>query len=172
MPRFPLVKMLSAASLVIATCGTASAADELIRHPLPNNSTFPISAAVEVPSGLTTVYLSGQLPPVQDTTQPKDSPLAFGGETKAQTVGVLKAIEKSLLGLGLSLADVIKMQVYLVPDAAKGNKMDYAGFMEGYTQFYGAPAQPILPVRSVFQVGALANPGWLVEIEVVAVRKK
>ena len=49
-------------------------------------------------------------------------------------------------------------------------QVDFAGFMEGYTQFLGTPQQPNLPVRSVVQVAALANPGWLVEIEVTAVR--
>jgi enamine deaminase RidA (YjgF/YER057c/UK114 family) len=48
--------------------------------------------------------------------------------------------------------------------------MDFAGFMQGYTQFFGTPAQPNLPVRSAMQVAALANPGFLVEIEVTAVR--
>ncbi len=43
---------------------------------------------------------------------------------------------------------------------------------EGYTQFFGTAAQPRLPVRSAFQIAALGNPGWLIEIEVTAVRKK
>ncbi len=68
------------------------------------------------------------------------------------------------------MSDVIKMQVFLVGEPAKGGKMDFAGFMAGYTQFFGTPAQPNLPSRSVFQVAGLANPGFLVEIEVVAVR--
>ena len=42
--------------------------------------------------------------------------------------------------------------------------------MQGYTQFFGTPAQPNLPVRSAMQVAALAGPGFLVEIEVTAVR--
>jgi enamine deaminase RidA (YjgF/YER057c/UK114 family) len=42
--------------------------------------------------------------------------------------------------------------------------------MEGYRQFYGTAAQPNLPARSALQVAALANPGYLVEIEVTAVR--
>jgi enamine deaminase RidA (YjgF/YER057c/UK114 family) len=42
--------------------------------------------------------------------------------------------------------------------------------MEGYTQFFGTEAQPNLPARSVVQVAGLANPGFLVEIEVTAVR--
>ena len=72
--------------------------------------------------------------------------------------------------MGLSMSDVIKMQVFLVKDPAKGNKMDFAGFMKGYTQFFGTAEQPNLPARSAFEIAALANPAWLVEIEVVAVR--
>ncbi|WP_042875764.1 RidA family protein [Cupriavidus necator] len=159
--------------LAMALCAGASAfgADDVIRYKLPNSS-FPISQAVEIPAGLTTVYLSGQVPPLQDASQPKDSPLAYGGDTKGQTIGVLKAIEKTLAGMGLGMGDVVKMQVYLVADPAKDNKMDFSGFMEGYTQFFGTSAQPKLPARSAFQIAALANPAYLVEIEVVAARKK
>ena len=163
-------KLALAAMLSCAAIGAAHAADEVIRHRIPN-STFPIAAAVEVPAGLTTVYLSGTVPPVQDAEKPKNSPAAYGGDTKAQTIGVLKTIEKSLAGLGLTMGDVVKMQVFLVADPAKDNKMDFAGFMEGYTQFFGTPAQPNLPVRSAMQVAALASPGFLVEIEVTAVRR-
>ena len=47
----------------------ASAAD-VVRTPLPGGSTFPISAAVEVPAGKATVYLSGMVPPVADADAP------------------------------------------------------------------------------------------------------
>jgi enamine deaminase RidA (YjgF/YER057c/UK114 family) len=49
--------------------------------------------------------------------------------------------------------------------------MDFKGFMEGYTQFFGGD-QPNWPARSVIGVAALANPGFLVEIEVIAVAAK
>ncbi len=62
------------------------------------------------------------------------------------------------------------MQVFLVGDASKGGKMDFDGFMQGYTQFFGTPVQHRLPVRTAMQVMALANPGYLVEIQVTAVR--
>ena len=68
------------------------------------------------------------------------------------------------------MGDVVKMQAFLVGDPGKGGKMDFEGFMQGYTQFFGTPIQPNLPVRSALQVMALANPGYLVEIEVTAVR--
>lgn len=144
-------------------------AQDVIRHKLPHGSSFPISAAVEVPAGRTVVYLSGMVPPVIDASLPKDSVAAYG-DTRMQTIGVLKAIKAELAGLHLTMGDVVKMQVFLVGDPATGDKMDFAGFMQGYTQFFGTRAQPRLPVRSAMQVAALANPGFLVEIEVTAVR--
>jgi len=65
---------------------------------------------------------------------------------------------------------VVKMTVFLVGDPAKGGRMDFAGLMEAYREKFGTAAQPNLPTRSAVQVAALANPGWLVEIEVTAVR--
>jgi enamine deaminase RidA (YjgF/YER057c/UK114 family) len=73
----------------------------------------------------------------------------------------------SLRPFGLGMGDVVKMQVFLVNDAHA--PMDFEGFMEGYTQFFGGN-QPNLPARAVIGVSALANPGFLVEIEVVAVK--
>jgi enamine deaminase RidA (YjgF/YER057c/UK114 family) len=147
----------------------AAMAQEVVRYPLPNGSSFPISAAVEVPPGKTLVYLSGMVAPVLDATAAKDSVASYGN-TQAQTVGALKAIQSELEQLHLTMGDVIKMQAFLVGDPAQGGHMDFTGFMQGYTQFFGTATQPHLPVRSALQVAALANPGYLVEIEVTAVR--
>lgn len=155
-------------SLLLLAPLTVTARD-VIRHKLPNGSRFQISDAVEVPAGKTVVYLSGMVPPVVDAVVPKDSVAAYG-DTRTQTIGALRAIEAELKGLHLGMGDVVKMQVFLVGDPATGGKLDFAGFMQGYTQFFGTPAQPKLPVRSAMQVAALANPGFLVEIEVTAVR--
>ncbi|MCZ0733148.1 RidA family protein [Phreatobacter sp. AB_2022a] len=146
----------------------AASAQEVIRHRTPG-SNFPIAAAVEVPAGRTTVYVSGMVPQVTNEQAPRNSVAAFG-DTKAQTVSVLQAIEKALQRMNLQMKDVVKMQVFLVADPNKENRMDFAGFMEGYTQFFGTAQQPNLPSRSVMQVAGLVNPGWLVEIEVTAVR--
>jgi len=64
------------------------------------------------------------------------------------------------------------MHVYLVGDPKKDGKMDFAGMMEAYKQFFGTDQQPNKPARSTVQVAALALPGALVEIEVIAVRKR
>ena len=70
-------------------------------------------------------------------------------------------------GMGLAIGFAAKTGKF---DPAKEGKMDFGGFMEGYSQFYGTADQPNLPVRSTMQVAALANPSFLVEIEVTAVR--
>ncbi len=158
----------AAAVALFALQASAAMADDVVRHKIPNSS-FPISLAVEVPAGKTTVYVSGTVPSITDDKADKNSVAAYG-DTTAQTVSVFKSINTTLESLHLKMSDVIKMQVFLVGDPAKGGKMDFAGFMAGYTQFFGTAAQPNLPSRSVVQVAGLANPGFLVEIEVVAIR--
>jgi enamine deaminase RidA (YjgF/YER057c/UK114 family) len=160
-----------AAMALYAMLGAASAASaqNVVRLPL-QGSDFPISAAVTVHSGSTMYYLSGALPPVVDKTAPKGSAAAFGGDTAAQTKGALGAIKATLARLGLGMGDVIKMTVFLAGDPAKGGKMDFAGLMAGYTQYFGTPEQPNKPARSAVQVAALAAPGALVEIEVIAAK--
>jgi len=162
-------RLIRASALVtFMAIGSQAFAQDVIRHRIPN-SDFPIAQAVEIPAGKTTVYVSGAVPTVADQAAEKNS-LAAYGDTKTQTESVLRSIEKTLSGMGLKMADVVRMQVFLVGDPGKGGRMDFAGFMQGYTQFFGTKDQPNLPSRSVFQVAGLANPGFLVEIEVTAVR--
>ncbi len=158
-----------AALLAVLMMTTASAmAQDVVRHKIPN-SDFPIAQAVEVPAGKTTVYVSGAVPTVVDEKAEKGTPAAYG-DTETLTVSVFRSIEKTLHGLDLKMGDVVKMQVFLVGDPSKGGKMDFGGFMKGYTQFFGTKDQPNLPSRSVVQVAGLASPAFLVEIEVTAVR--
>jgi enamine deaminase RidA (YjgF/YER057c/UK114 family) len=162
-------RLLGASALAtLLTLAAPVSAQEVTRHKIPN-SDFPIAQAVEIPAGKTTVYVSGAVPPVSNQSAEKNTIAAYG-DTKTQTETVLRSIEKTLSGIGLKIGDVVKMQVFLVGDPDKGGKMDFAGFMQGYTQFFGSKEQPNLPTRSVFQVAGLANPGFLVEIEVTAVR--
>jgi enamine deaminase RidA (YjgF/YER057c/UK114 family) len=156
--------MMTVLALLI---GVSTAQAEVVRHPIPNSS-FPISQSVEVSGNVTTYFLSGQVPPAVDKTADATTPQAYG-DTKTQTVGVLNKIKGILDGLGLGMGDIVKMQVFLVNDSR--SSMDFKGFMEGYTQFFGGD-QPNLPARSVIGVAALANPGFLVEIEVIAVAAK
>ncbi|MEA2881101.1 MAG: hypothetical protein QOH32_320 [Bradyrhizobium sp.] len=156
-------RTLLALAALLATTPVARA--DVVRHPIPN-STFPISQAVQVTGNATTYYFSGQVPPVANRDADPQSPQAYG-DVKTQTVGVLNRIKGILENLGLGMGDVVKMQVFLVHDARA--PMDFRAFMEGYMQFFGG-AQPNLPARSVVGVASLANPGFLVEIEVIAVK--
>lgn len=156
-----------AATLAMIVAATPVLGQEATRHAIPN-SDFPISRAVEIPSGATVVHLSGAVPSVTDTSAEDDSRAAYGN-TEAQTESVLESIQGTLVDLGLDMGDVYRMQVYLVaPEEQDG--MDFSGFMNGYSRFFGTDEQPNLPVRAVVEVAGLVNPAWLVEIEVSAVR--
>jgi enamine deaminase RidA (YjgF/YER057c/UK114 family) len=139
---------------------TASASAQVNRIPLPNNSPFPISQGVWAGN---TLYLSGMLSPAISTPTP--------GDTQAQTVEAIKVIDAALKAQKLTLGDVVMMHVYLAGDPANGGKMDFKGFMAGYTQYFGTKDQPNKPARSAMQVAALAAPTALVEIEVIAVKQ-
>lgn len=62
------------------------------------------------------------------------------------------------------------MHVYLVGDPQQSGRMDFAWMMASYTKFFGTKEQPNKPARTTVQVAALATPGVLVEIELIAVR--
>ncbi|TFW24358.1 RidA family protein [Duganella callida] len=167
------MKKAIAALMMTAACGTAAAASatnkaDIVRHKIPN-SDFPIALAVSIPPTATIHFVSGQVPAVINKDAPADSIESFG-DTKAQSESVLKKIKEILQGMKLDMSDVVKMQVFLVGDPSKGGKADTKGFMEAYTQHFGG-SQPNLPARAVVQVAGLSNPGWLVEIEVVAAKK-
>ena len=158
-------KFLLPVAMLSALAAIDPAGAEVIRYPIPN-STFPIAQAVEVKGNVSTFYVSGQVPPVVNKDFDTNTREAYGDVT-TQTVGVLNRIKTILDGFGLSMGDVVKMQVFLVHTPA--SPMDFKAFMDGYTQFFGG-SQPNLPARSVVGVASLANPGFLVEIEVIAVR--
>ena len=153
------IRGLGALLALSVSCGPALAAG-VVRVPA---GSFPISSVVVAPAGATLVYVSG-------TTAPTPPAGASPGDTQAQTIGALGRISELLKGQGLGLADVVMMRVYLVGDPAKGGRMDFAGMMAGYSQFFGTAAQPDKPARTTVQVAGLAAPGALVEIEVQAVK--
>ncbi len=157
--------------VALATTVPARAADvaTVERLPLADGNPFPISAAVTVPAGFDTVFVSGALPAVADKDAPKGSVQAYG-DMETQAVSALSAIKTSLARLGLGMGDVVKMTVFMVADPTKDNKLDFAGLMAGYSKFFGTPDQPNKPARSAVQVAALVAPGALLEIEVIAAR--
>lgn len=163
MKRLILATALATAGLA---AGAANAQD-IVRGGAPAS---PIASVVTVPAGYDTIYVSGMTPPPLD---PKGDPAltATFGDTKTQTLGVLKRIEEALKSQGATMGDVVMMRVLLVGDPAKGGKMDFAGMMESYKTFFGTAEQPNKPSRITSQITSLVQPGMLVEIEVQAARK-
>jgi enamine deaminase RidA (YjgF/YER057c/UK114 family) len=83
---------------------------------------------------------------------------------------VLGKIDALLKARGMAMADVVQTHVFLVGDPKLNGQLDFQGMMSAYLRYFGTPAQPNRPTRSTVQVAALANPGFLVEIEVIAAK--
>jgi len=159
-------RMLFPALFLAATCVQSAHAAEIVRRQAGN---FPIASTVLVPAGAEVVFLSGTLADPVKADAPAGSAERLG-DTEAQVTSVLGKLEKELAVSGLSMSDVVKMNVFLVGDPAKGGSMDFEGLMKAYSRHFGTSAQPNLPARTTVQVVALPMPGALVEIEVVAAR--
>lgn len=152
--------------LAVALIGSLTASAQRIKQiPLPpsqnpSNADLPISGAVWAGD---TLYVSGWL----------DQDMKTHTDTTSQTVGLIKDLQKLLESQKLTLGDVVMMRVYLGTDPAKDGKIDFAGMMAGYTQFFGTKDQPNKPARTTLQVVLpAASRGALVEIDLIAVRPK
>jgi len=152
--------------LLLASVGYA----DVTRHPLPNNSTFPIAQAVEVSAGTTLVYHSGTLPRPADLDAERGS-REYWGDTEAQANSVFDSMQASLNNLNLGFGDVVKMTVFLVGDPELNGRMDFAGFMRAYSKHFGTDEQPNKPARSAIQIAALVRPNVFVEVEVILARQ-
>jgi enamine deaminase RidA (YjgF/YER057c/UK114 family) len=162
-------KILAAsfALLALASLQAASASDIVRRL----NPTFPISNSVTVPAGSQLVFLSGTLADVADDKAPAGS-IERLGDTATQAHSVLGKIARELAAAGLTMGDVVKMNVFLVGDPRKGGTMDFEGLMQAYLKVYGpGPHEKNLPARTTVQVAGLPIPGALVEIEVIAAHR-
>lgn len=126
-----------------------------------------IAGGVVIPADRAVVWTSGTVPPVFNERAEPGTRERYG-DTKIQAVGVLRRIEEQLEGLGLSLADVVYLRAYLVPDPMTG-ELDVRGWNEAYAESFGTAANPTRPARSTVGVSALVNRDWLVEIEAFAV---
>lgn len=133
-------------------------------------ATSPILSAVAVPEKQAYFWTSGTVPPVIDPNAPTGTRDRYG-DTKTQAIGTITRIQTLLTDAGLSLDDVVYLRVYLVADPAFNNKVDYQGWFDAYAQFFNTASVPKV-ARSTLAVAGLVDPGWLIEIEAVAVYPK
>jgi enamine deaminase RidA (YjgF/YER057c/UK114 family) len=143
-------------------------AQSVSRLPLPSPAP-PIVAAVTVPPGYNTYYISGTPSGPMNPSIPQGSPGRWG-DTAQQTDDSLNKLEAILKQLGLGFGDVVKATVFLVGDPAKGGEIDFPAMNKEWAKRFGSADQPNKPARSTVKV-SLATPGALVEIELVAVKK-
>ena len=118
-----------------------------------------------------TLYVSGILAD-PDTPAADGKPPAWTGNTNAQSLSVLKKIDKILKDQGLTMGDCVQLEAFLAGDPKNGDQMDFNGWNDAYKQFFGTAEQPGKPVRATVQVAKLAAPGALIEVMVTAVRPK
>jgi enamine deaminase RidA (YjgF/YER057c/UK114 family) len=169
MQAFPkFTRIAAGASFALLQLAAAAHADEIKRTSSPS-AQIPLSTTVSVPAASRIVFFSGNLADVANPAAAKGSIEAYGNTT-TQVTSIMKKFEKLLAAEGLTMGDVVKVNVFMVGDPASGGKMDFAGLNVAYSQYFGTAAQPNKPVRTALQVAALPMPGGLVEIEMTAAK--
>ena len=134
--------------------------------PTEHSQAAPWSESVEIPAGARVLYVSGQVPPVIDSKAPIEARAAYG-DMETQTRGVLKRLEAKLANAGYTMADIVKLQCFLVGEERFGGRPDLEGFGRAYREVFASDA---LPARTRIEVLRLMNPAWVIEIEAVAAK--
>lgn len=141
--------------VAIAGFGVTVVAQDITRY---NEGNY-FYTSITIPPGAETMYLSGS----------GARPLADGswGDMKQQTVNTFERFKQTLETQGWSMSDIVQVRAFAV---AGEDGLDFAGFNEGYAQFFGTDDNPNKPVRSFVEIADLVVDGWLVEIEIRAAR--
>jgi enamine deaminase RidA (YjgF/YER057c/UK114 family) len=107
-------------------------------------------------TGGRTIYVSGQVG-VDERGR-----VAGSGDLKAQTEQAFANIDTALKAAGVTFADMVKMNIYVV-----GLKPEHVPVIREVRARYVNLANP--PASTLVGVTALVSPDWLIEIEAVAV---
>ena len=110
------------------------------------------SHAVEVPPNARTLYISGQVPVAADGSTPES--------IEDQVVLAFDNVQTVLAEAGMSLADVVRVNVYLTDEAYFPAFRDHRNRL-----FTGHKA-----ASTAVAIAALAHPQFKVEIEAVAAK--
>lgn len=149
-----ILKLSAIAVLVLLS--TAAFAAEITRH---NEGNYFYTSII-IPPGAETMYLSGSgARPLEDGSW---------GDMKQQTINTFERFKQTLESQGWSMSDIVQVRAFAV--AGDDGELDFAGFNEGYAQFFGSEENPQKPVRSFVEIKDLVVDGWLVEIEIRAAR--
>jgi enamine deaminase RidA (YjgF/YER057c/UK114 family) len=116
----------------------------------------PAFLQVVVASGTRTIYTAGQVSINEHGT------LVGADDLAAQTTQSMRNVGLALAAAGATYADIVKITTYVVN--YKSELRTFIG--KARAPFFVAGA---LPASTLVGVAALAQPGWLIEIEAVAV---
>lgn len=156
--------LVAAAVTVAAAAGAASGAQAQgraqgsvdVRHSNPPGMSSPptYSHVVEVNGPHRTVYLAGQTG--------ADATGKVAADFRAQAVQVFENIKTALASVGGNFDNVVKLTSYLTNIEA--NAAEYRTVRASYF-----PNRSALPASTLLQIPRLANPAYLLEVEVIAV---
>ena len=102
------------------------------------------------------LYVSGTL------ALDKDTNVVHVGDAAKQTEFVLDQIKAVVETAGGTMADIVKMNVYLVAEVDPAEVPKFRAIRDRYVNTRTPPASTLVVVSR------LARPGWLVEIEAIA----
>ena len=104
----------------------------------------------------TLIYLAGQV------SSDASGKLVGEGDFEAQAEQVFRNLRLGLEAAGATMADIVKLNTYIVADVAPAEVPK----MRAIRGRYLGSGKP--PASTLVYVSRLAQPGWLIEIEAVA----
>jgi enamine deaminase RidA (YjgF/YER057c/UK114 family) len=107
-------------------------------------------------TGGTLVYIAGQV------SADASGQLVGEGNLEAQAEQVFKNLKIAIEAAGGTMADIVKMNVYLVAEVDQAEIPKFRAVRDRYIN----TAKP--PASTLAIITRLARPGWLIEIEAIA----
>ncbi|MGQ0683842.1 RidA family protein [Bradyrhizobium sp.] len=104
----------------------------------------------------TLVYVAGQV------SADASGKLVGEGDLEAQAEQVFKNLKLAIEAAGGTMADIVKMNVYLVAEVDQAEIPKFRTVRDRYIN----TAKP--PASTLAVISRLARPGWLIEIEAIA----
>lgn len=104
----------------------------------------------------TLVYVAGQV------SADASGKLVGEGDLEAQAEQVFKNLKIAIEAAGGTMADIVKMNVYLVAEVDQDEIPKFRAVRDRYIN----TARP--PASTLAVITRLARPGWLIEIEAIA----
>ena len=149
-----LVAVGTALATVWAAAGYAQGGRQVIQRLNPPGLSTPTGYSHVVSArGGRTIYIAGQV------SQDVKGQVVGEGDLPAQTRQVFANLETALKAAGATFDDVVKMNTYM-RDASQ---------LQVYRDARATYFTKALPASTLVEVSRLANPAFLIEIEVIAV---